>query len=218
MFRPYAVNPWLVLNQMAQSDGKTFSIGYIRRVVQQEGWRMLGLNVLPLMVANGMVGVALFHSYTLASWKTSNHFFGGGIAGMISTIIATPMDRVTQMMTTHVMQHRHIGVHQAAYKACKTLPRGFLARMTYLYRGIAFNSIRYFLVTLEIRLGLECFLVFSKHYNGLGRRVLLNIGIIHVKHRNLDLTGLRLSLLPMVSSLFCLERLVVVLINLLPTL
>jgi hypothetical protein len=140
MFRPYAVNPWLVLNEMAAIDGQRFTVGYIRKVVEKDGWRMLGLNVVPLMVANGMVGVVLFHSYTLASIKTRNDFVAGGIAGMTSTFMATPMDRLTQMMTREkVMKHRHRGVHRALHSAFDSLPSNSISKATFLYRGFAFN-------------------------------------------------------------------------------
>jgi hypothetical protein len=147
MFRPYAVNPWMVLNEMAITDGKQLTYRYVQTAVKREGWRVVALNVLPLMLANGTVGAVLFHTYTVASSRIQSpyrFYLAGGIAGLFSSTVSTPMDRLTRMIVKgHSVQQRHQGIHHAAHSALKAVRGDLLSKIRFFYRGFGFNSIKF---------------------------------------------------------------------------
>ena len=145
MFRPYAINPWMLFNDMAQKEGKSMTIGFLHQTIQRDGWRMLSRNVFPLMLANGAVGTIMFQSYTvtcsfLQSTTKSKYFIAGATAGVTSTIFSRPLDRFTKLVS-YRMVHDKLSFHEARKAAVKFLPLGF-DRVNYLYKGLSYHLVR----------------------------------------------------------------------------
>ncbi|KAJ3069860.1 hypothetical protein HDU98_007071 [Podochytrium sp. JEL0797] len=126
LFRPYAVNPYLVMNAMAAQDGKTVSTKYIRDLVQKEGFAALGRNMLPLMVVNSMIGAFLFNTYNYTTFLIGEvleskqpdtpkparfnwvPFFAGWTAGAAQSLLSTPVDNMQRSLSTDaILAHRH---------------------------------------------------------------------------------------------------------------
>ncbi|KAI8609892.1 mitochondrial carrier domain-containing protein [Chytriomyces sp. MP71] len=134
LFRPYAVNPYMVFQHMAAEDGKQANVKYIRGVVRQEGLSVLGRNMLPLMLVNSTIGAFLFNAY---AWAThilydvqgnfsvledgSRHyatsqiqiidpvpFIGGAFAGAAQSLLSTPVDNLQrQLDPASIAAQRH---------------------------------------------------------------------------------------------------------------
>ncbi|KXS16354.1 mitochondrial carrier [Gonapodya prolifera JEL478] len=73
LFRPYKVNPWMVLQgaaaeqvAAANAAAQKSQLGVLKAVVKAEGWTIVPNHVLPLLVANALAGIVLFNSYDLA--------------------------------------------------------------------------------------------------------------------------------------------------------
>ncbi|KAJ1551025.1 hypothetical protein HK405_015341, partial [Cladochytrium tenue] len=67
LFRPSVVNPLIVLNKMAEAEGKKVSATYVRSVVKEEGFHLISKNMIPLLVCNSVVGAVLFNVYLSSS-------------------------------------------------------------------------------------------------------------------------------------------------------
>ncbi|KAJ3081955.1 hypothetical protein HDU99_004092 [Rhizoclosmatium hyalinum] len=126
LFRPYAVNPYLVLSHMAEQDGKTLSTSYMRGVVKNEGWGVISRNIAPLLLVNSLIGAFLFNTYTFSSHFLESKFkqdpsskqkqlsfdwipfVSGGIAGASQSLLSTPVDNMQRSLSTDaILAHRH---------------------------------------------------------------------------------------------------------------
>ncbi|ORY46046.1 hypothetical protein BCR33DRAFT_678815, partial [Rhizoclosmatium globosum] len=119
LFRPYAVNPYLVLSHMAEQDGKTLSTSYMRGVVKNEGWGVISRNIAPLLLVNSLIGAFLFNTYTFSSHFLESKFkqdpsskqkqlsfdwipfVSGGIAGASQSLLSTPVDNMQHLVSPH---------------------------------------------------------------------------------------------------------------------
>ncbi|KAJ3301260.1 hypothetical protein HDV03_001081 [Kappamyces sp. JEL0829] len=147
MFRPYAVNPYTVFNEMA---GQQATWSFIWRTSRKEGFKLLALNVVPLLLANSFVGAVLFNTYTLSHYLLREQsinvpidaFLSGAIAGATQSFLANPLYRIQRSLegNSHAT-HRHKGVVSLYKAAYLKLPAG-LPRLGYLYKGIQYNLFR----------------------------------------------------------------------------
>lgn len=153
MFRPYSVNPWMIFSELAEHQSQPYGPNFIRSTLKKEGFSILRLNVFPLMIANGLVGAVLFHSYTLSlnflkrvgynDYYLSN-FWAGALAGFNQTLLSVPLDNLSKpIMKGDVLKHRHIGIHSKIYNNFIQMPFNKNQRLKYLYNGVRFNMFRY---------------------------------------------------------------------------
>ncbi|KAJ3184208.1 hypothetical protein HDU87_005054 [Geranomyces variabilis] len=168
LFRPHAVNPWIVVNAMSAQAGQRSSHAYLRSVVAEEGYGFLGRNVLPFLVANAVAGAVLFNVYagtsaalarsrqngesgesdspsSLNAAMTFDHhhpFVAGALAGASTALISTPIDNVKAMITPEdIIGNRHLGMARFALQTCKKALKdehSTYGRIRRLYRGGAF--------------------------------------------------------------------------------
>jgi hypothetical protein len=148
MFRPFAVNPYLVFNEMAGNQAASWK--FIWKTSRKEGFRMLGLNVLPLLLANSLVGAVLFNTYTLSnhllkSAKSNfyDSFASGAVAGATQSLLSNPLYRIQKSLEkdSHAV-NRHKGVLSLYGNAYRNLPVKGWSRFTYLYKGVFYNLLR----------------------------------------------------------------------------
>ncbi|KAI9207665.1 mitochondrial carrier domain-containing protein, partial [Polychytrium aggregatum] len=152
LFRPVAVNPWLVFNSMAQKEGKKVSVKYVRDVVADEGWGVLGKNMMPLLVANACVGALLFNVYggvtdymeAQGSFHYHTPFVAGFLAGGAQAALATPLDNMQRHVNpADIVERRHEGIIRFTYNTIRqTLPSGFWASTKFLYTGLGFTAFK----------------------------------------------------------------------------
>ncbi|KAJ3157295.1 hypothetical protein HDU89_002708 [Geranomyces variabilis] len=168
LFRPHAVNPWMVVNAMSAQAGQRSTHAYLRSVVAEEGYGFLGRNIVPLLVANAVAGAVLFNVYagTSAALARSRHggkdgdsdspsslnaamafdhhhpFLAGALAGASTALISTPIDNVKAMITPEdIIGNRHLGMARFALQTCKKALKDehtMYGRIRRLYRGGAF--------------------------------------------------------------------------------
>ncbi|KAJ3192441.1 hypothetical protein HK101_006570, partial [Irineochytrium annulatum] len=160
LFRPSLVNPLLLFSTMAQQEGARVSVGYVGRVVREEGWGLLGRNMLPLLICNSVVGAVLFNAYSgsmaylqekeeseeggavLGSVK-HHPFTAGAIAGAAQALLSTPLDNVTRRVDPAEMVARRgegvVGVMIRSFK--EAMPPGLNAwgKFRFSYHGLGYN-------------------------------------------------------------------------------
>ncbi|KAI9340528.1 mitochondrial carrier domain-containing protein [Obelidium mucronatum] len=127
LFRPYAVNPYLVVSTMAAQDGKTMSPQYLRQVVKNEGFGVIGRNMAPLLVVNSLIGAFLFNTYAFSTHALESivgrsayqntdtsvtfnwtPFVSGWTAGAAQSLFSTPVDNLQRSLSTDsILAHRH---------------------------------------------------------------------------------------------------------------
>jgi hypothetical protein len=167
MFRPYSVNPWMIFSELAEHQSKPYGPNFIHSTLKKEGFSILRLNVFPLMIANGLVGAVLFHSYTLShnllkrggynDYYMSN-FWAGAIAGFNQTLLSVPLDNLSKsIIKGEFLKHRHIGIHSKIYTNFIEMPFNKHQRFKYLYKGVRFNMMRYYLIDNRDTLGFSMF-------------------------------------------------------------
>jgi hypothetical protein len=150
MFRPYSINPWFVVTQLAQNEGQPLTPKYLTKLVKKEGFRMLGLNVLPLMIANGLVGTVLFQGYNfferslnLSTSSYWHYFAAGAVSGGMQTVLSTPLDAISaSLQKDQAMKFRHHGVHRAVHNIMALMPERPLDRIHLLYKNVKYNMAR----------------------------------------------------------------------------
>ncbi|KAI8928485.1 mitochondrial carrier domain-containing protein [Entophlyctis helioformis] len=128
LFRPYAINPWLVFRSMAAVQGKPFNVQFVRDILRTEGASFFRKNALPLFVANAIVGGCLFNIYAFTLGRLSSMsmqrsiqhgqskdsqlpggadhpshtywhaFLAGGVGGAGQSVLATPLDAIQRML------------------------------------------------------------------------------------------------------------------------
>ncbi|KAJ3150458.1 hypothetical protein HDU86_006631 [Geranomyces michiganensis] len=168
LFRPHAVNPWLVVNAMSAHAGQKSSHAYLRSVVAEEGYGFLGRNIVPLLFANAVAGAVLFNVYagtsaalarsregsdavdiestsSLAAAMAFDHhhpFLAGALAGASTALVSTPIDNVKAIITPEdIIGNRHIGMARFAIQTCKKALKDehtTYGRLRRLYRGGGF--------------------------------------------------------------------------------
>ncbi|KAJ3024185.1 UNVERIFIED_CONTAM: hypothetical protein HDU68_008275 [Siphonaria sp. JEL0065] len=126
LFRPYAVNPYLVIQSLAAQDGKTMNNPqYLRHLVKSEGLGVLSRNIAPLLVINSLIGAFLFNTYNFSTHALESiagpnqnsptsvsfnwiPFASGWIAGASQSIFSTPVDNMQRSLSTDsILAHRH---------------------------------------------------------------------------------------------------------------
>ena len=151
LFRPYAVNPWMMLHELAESESKEFNSRYITEIVKRDGFKVVIRNVWPPMLANGIAGASLFHSYTVCNiWLRSRNFDGpsayflaGGISGVVHSCVATPMDHLTKRaFQENSIRFWYHGYHQVVKNTLNLIPGSNIKKVKILYQDLVFNSMR----------------------------------------------------------------------------
>ncbi|TPX59957.1 hypothetical protein SpCBS45565_g07608 [Spizellomyces sp. 'palustris'] len=160
LFRPHTVNPWVVLNHMARTQGQKVGVGYMRTVVAEEGYSFLGKNIIPLLFANAVAGAVLFNVYAttisaLSSSETSSSslsaalafdhhypFIAGALAGASTSLVSTPLDNIkANVSPAQLVAHRHEGMLRFTYRTVREAlkdERSVWAKCRRLYKGIGF--------------------------------------------------------------------------------
>ncbi|KAI8896705.1 mitochondrial carrier domain-containing protein [Globomyces pollinis-pini] len=152
MFRPYAVNPWVTLTEMANTQKKDLNARFVAETLRNEGWSLVRLNVLPLMAANAVVGAILFNSYSITAklltstdYSTFAHYIAGAFAGSIQSVLATPLGQIQKLINrADIVERRHHGIHRVTIDALKSqsIPLHLKSRVLYFYKGVLFNTVR----------------------------------------------------------------------------
>ncbi|KAJ8330448.1 hypothetical protein BDV3_003076 [Batrachochytrium dendrobatidis] len=150
LFRPYAVNPWLVFHSMAKAQGSSFSLQFVHHTLRKEGIHFFSRNAIPLFIANAAVGITLFNAYSVAMSRLSlsnvdlHPFMAGCIAGASQSILATPLDAIQKIIhPKDLVQNHHHGIHRITKSILsQVLPTTMLGKLQYLYRHWQFNTIR----------------------------------------------------------------------------
>ncbi|KAJ3415413.1 hypothetical protein HDV05_005007 [Chytridiales sp. JEL 0842] len=137
-FKPAAVNPYMVFHAMAAQDGQKPSFNYIAKSVKSEGFSLISKNMLPLLVANSIVGAVLFNTYSYTFDALSNSsldtadpdskghyahpFVAGAIAGAAQSIVSTPLDNLNRRINIAeiIASRKNEGVIGVVSKAIKT--------------------------------------------------------------------------------------------------
>ncbi|KAJ3045702.1 hypothetical protein HDV00_007828 [Rhizophlyctis rosea] len=151
LFRPHIVNPWMVVGKMAEKDGRQLNAQYLRGVVAEEGFSVLGKNMLPLLFMNACAGAVLFNVYGLtvdylASPELELHhpFIAGTLAGASTAVIATPIDNIrSRIDPMHLVDNRKEGMLRFTYRTVKdVLPPGPMDKARVLYKGLGFTAVK----------------------------------------------------------------------------
>ncbi|KAI8822093.1 mitochondrial carrier domain-containing protein [Fimicolochytrium jonesii] len=164
LFRPHTINPWTVVNHMAAAHGQKAGVAYMRVVAAEEGFGVLGRNIIPLLLANACAGAVLFNVYASATYALSNQeesttslsaalafdhahpFIAGAMAGASTSIISTPIDNVKARITpADIVAHRHEGMLKFTYRTCQAAlkdDKTFWAKCRRLYKGIGFLALK----------------------------------------------------------------------------
>ncbi|KAJ3188304.1 hypothetical protein HDU85_005455 [Gaertneriomyces sp. JEL0708] len=161
-FRPYTVNPWLIVNHMAQAQGAKVGVGYVRSVVTHEGYGFFGKNIFPLLMANAAAGAVLFNVYgglifalsassednppsSLAAAIAFDHhhpFMAGAVAGASTSLIATPLENINRRITpSDLVANRHDGACKFVFRSISQALKGETTtwgKARRLYRGFGF--------------------------------------------------------------------------------
>ncbi|KAJ3280610.1 hypothetical protein HK104_000540 [Borealophlyctis nickersoniae] len=136
---------------MAEKDGKLLNVHYVRGVVADEGFSILGKNMLPLLFANALGGALLFNVYGLAidrltvpGFELHHPFLAGGIAGASTALVATPLDTIrSRTDPAQLVEHRHEGMLRFTYRTVKqALPAGTWEKVRVLYSGLPYTAMK----------------------------------------------------------------------------
>jgi hypothetical protein len=148
MFRPSAVNPWMVFSHLATEQNKQMTPLFIHSTIKNHGWGIVRKHVIPLMFANGVVGAVLFHSFSLSRKLLKSgeekywvNFMAGSIAGVTQSILSTPLDNLTKTLDADIKSNRHVGIHRHAQKALISFHKQ--SRLLNLFHGIRLNMARF---------------------------------------------------------------------------
>ncbi|KAJ3251085.1 hypothetical protein HDU77_006144 [Chytriomyces hyalinus] len=114
LFRPVAVNPYMVFQHMAHGRGTTADVRFMRRVIREEGVGVVGRNFVPLLLVNSSIGAVLFNTYagvmhTIDVSPIAEHVHGGMpidlapvvsglLAGAVQSVFATPVDNLQRSL------------------------------------------------------------------------------------------------------------------------
>ena len=147
-FRPYAISPYSVFNEL--NNGAS-SWRFIFETTRREGFNIVKLNVLPLLLLNSTIGMVLFNTYTISlhylksvQHSLLNPFACGFFAGTTQAIIANPLYRIQKSLskTAHA-DNRRTGVLKLYLETYhNNLPKGGLEKLRYLYKGISYNLLK----------------------------------------------------------------------------
>ncbi|KAJ2376722.1 hypothetical protein GGI05_006972, partial [Coemansia sp. RSA 2603] len=162
LFRPLRVDylatarallPQEVLSRRVSLRGST--AGMITNAIRQRGWSFLPRYVLQPMLANWMVGFALFTTYTTtlpaayarasSQYSISSHevlpwhppFIAGAIAGLAQSVVATPLDSLRMRFEVEDMV-------SGRYHSWWSFVKGQLAASGWsgLYRGLKLTMMK----------------------------------------------------------------------------
>ena len=151
LFRPYAVNPWIMLHELAESESKALNSRYITEIVKRNGIKVVFRNVGPPMLANGIAGASLFHSYTVCNiWLRSRnfnvpsgYFLAGGVSGLVHSCVATPMDRLAKRaLKEDAIRFWYHGYHRVVKNTLNLIPGSNISKIKILYQDLVFNTMR----------------------------------------------------------------------------
>ncbi|CAN6674521.1 hypothetical protein TRVA0_055S00738 [Trichomonascus vanleenenianus] len=105
----YQIKPWNIFTHSGPA--------LIAHAVKEHGWQFIPNNILPPLVANSAVGLALYTSYltSLAILKDDKGGYGmkqsliaGGVAGGVQSLAAAPIDAiVTRFNAQDVLESNH---------------------------------------------------------------------------------------------------------------
>lgn len=128
-FRPYAVSPWHILDEMARHEGKQPGLSYLRLLYTSDGLRVASSNFWPLIVLNSISGLILFTTYRashtffssfadpLSMRKESEvkapwiHFVSGALSGAAVSFLITPVHNIRTLATPRdLVANRHSGI------------------------------------------------------------------------------------------------------------
>ncbi|KAA8917131.1 hypothetical protein TRICI_000727 [Trichomonascus ciferrii] len=107
----------------------------IAHAVREHGWGFIPHNILPPLIANSAVGVALYTSYlsSLAILRDDNGHYGlrqtlisGAVAGAVQSLAAAPIDAiVTRFNVSEMIQSDHKALWQYGWTKLKEIgPHG----------------------------------------------------------------------------------------------
>ncbi|KAF8837006.1 hypothetical protein BDN67DRAFT_973489 [Paxillus ammoniavirescens] len=107
LFRPSKVSGWHSLRGHASKHGATLNHQYISSLVKSQGFIVIPKHFVPPMLANAVLGIVLWTSYTesstylqpyLSHHSTFTVALSGAAAGGMQAIIAAPIENVRLVM------------------------------------------------------------------------------------------------------------------------
>ncbi|KAJ3104637.1 hypothetical protein HDU97_009028 [Phlyctochytrium planicorne] len=165
LFRPSAVNPFLIFAAIAEQEGRRVSFGFVRNLFKVEGFALISKNMLPLLICNSIIGAVLFNTYSITLEILSKEvalpsfggdseeeltyevkhspFSAGALAGVAQSLLATPLDNVTRRVDpAEVANRRGEGVFRVMVQTVReAMPTegGAWNKFKFLYHGYPVN-------------------------------------------------------------------------------
>lgn len=166
-FRPYAVSPWHVLEDMARHEGKSVGLSYLRTLYTTDGFRVVSSNFWPLMVLNSISGFLLFTTYRVSHelliprqlspdtcCEGDKHaiipiwipFVSGATSGVAVSVLITPVHNIRALATPRdLVVNRHSGIiRYSSFLLGKLFlnQSGVRDKGRLLFKSLAFTSLR----------------------------------------------------------------------------